>query len=570
MLLRALRNLLVLPFVPFLWLADRVRRPRGGWLLAKLSPRIVELPRPEPWWRRYVPRPSAVRPTSLETVRRLVHELERAPEVRGLVLELPPLASGWVALRALRELILRVRRAGKEVVVHLPSGGGNRELFVASAASRVLLGPSATLAPLGLAASRRHLKGLLERLGVGVEVYRRADFKTAAEGLSELTMSAPQREQVEALLATYESVLVEALSERPGLDAEKVAALFRVGLFSGQAAIDSGLVDGLVHEDELAERVTGEKDAALVAAPRWLALRRRRWLVPVLPRPYVAVVPVHGAISDGPGPGASKDAVVSALRVASEDRRALGVVLHVDSPGGSALASDVIAREVERLKEKKPVVACFTEVAASGGYYVSAGAHAIVADPLTVTGSIGVISARLVASGLLERLGVHTEVIRRAPHADLLLHPRAATGEERAMLDREIDAFYRTFVGVVARGRRRSEDEIEPLARGRVWSGRDAEGRGLVDRLGGVEAAEREVRARLGREDELERVVIWPRPLELPPPRAKTAAELEALLGGPLARALGLDAIGHELVLLLDPGEARTRVLAWSEVPRID
>jgi protease IV len=567
--LRLLRNLLFAPLFPLWWLSRLARRPRSPWIHVKLSPRVVELVRPQPWYARLIPRPDVVRPTSLEVLRKLAEEVERAPEVRGVVLEMPPLMSGWVACHALRELITKLRAAGKEVVVYLPSGGGNRELFVASAASQVLVSPTAPLAPLGLAASRRHLKGLLERFGVEVEVYRRADYKTAAEGVSSLTMSGPQREQVTALLGTYDAALTAALAERPGLDEEKVRALFAVGLLSGEAAVKSGLCDDLAYDDELAAKVTGDPDGELVRAPRWLGHRLQTFFLPVLRRPYIAVIPIHGAITDaGTGPGAAREPVVQAIRRVAADPRALGVVLHVDSPGGSALASDIIHREIGRLKGKKPVVACFGEVAASGGYYVSANADLIVADPLSITGSIGVISARLVATGLLSRLGVRTEVIRLAPHADLLGNPRAASEPERAMLDGQIEAFYRSFVGVVAEGRGRPVEEVEALARGRVWSGRDAEANRLVDRAGGVTTALDEVRHRIGSRAsglELTPRAVWPHAGDLPP---QDRDRRRALLS-----TLGLSVLGpvHDdveaLLGLVSLGE---HALAWAEVPTIE
>ena len=570
--LRLLRNLLLAPLFPLWWVARLWSRPKARWIRVKLSPRLVELVRPEPWYSRLVPRPNVVRPTSLGALRKLAEQVQKSPDVRGVLFEMPSLMAGWVACHALRELIVEMRASGKEVVVYLPSGGGNRELFVASAASRILASPSATMAPIGLAASRRQLKGLLERFGLEVEVYRRAEYKTAAEGVSSFAMSEPQREQTTALLATYERALIDALMERSDLDEPAVRALFDRGLVSGQAAIDCGLIDELAYDDEVAAKVTGDPDEELAAAHVWLTYHLRRFFVRVLRRPYVAIIPVHGAISDaGQGPGAAKDAVVSAIRRAARDPRALGVILHVDSPGGSALASDIIHREVMRLKDKKPVVACFGEVAASGGYYVSAGANSIVADPLTITGSIGVISARLVASGLLDRIGVRTEVIRLAPHADLISNPRAATEDERAMLDREVGNFYTSFVEVVANGRGRPVEEVEPLARGRVWSGKDAEGKGLIDRMGGLSIALDEVKARLGRRDvDLPLLPIWPKALDLPPQaREKRRAVLETLgitaLGTP-----ALAAVHEDLETLIELASSNERALVWADVPTIE
>jgi protease-4 len=244
-----------------------------------------------------------------------------------------------------------------------------------------------------------------------------------------------------------------------------------------------------------------------------------------------------------------------------------GVVLHVDSPGGSALASDLIHREVERLKERKPVVACFGDVAASGGYYVAAGADAVVAQPLTITGSIGVVSARLVIEPLMQRFGVSVDTIRKAPHADMLRRPGKLAAVEQAILEREIDSFYQTFVGVVAKGRGRPHGDIEPLARGRVWSGLDAKERGLIDRFGGLDTAIDEVKRRLegkiserGRKD-LDARVFRVRRWELPPAEPKLEEAAAAVLSE-------LEPTAGDLLRLTRGGE---RILCYAAgIPRID
>jgi protease-4 len=231
------------------------------------------------------------------------------------------------------------------------------------------------------------------------------------------------------------------------------------------------------------------------------------------------------------------------------------VVLHVDSPGGGALASDRIHHEVKRLAEVKPVVAYLSNVAASGGYYIAAGAHAIVAQRETVTGSIGVVTARVAVGPLLERLGVFTDVVKRGARADLFSPERRLDEGERAVLDRDLDSFYRTFLRVVAEGRNKPVEVIEPLAGGRVYSGADAHARGLVDRLGGFDAALDELRSRIGPDASgLEPSIVRPPrfappPPPLPPP---AAAAVDALGLGRLLEAA-------QLALDLD-GE---RVLAW-------
>ena len=263
---------------------------------------------------------------------------------------------------------------------------------------------------------------------------------------------------------------------------------------------------------------------------------------------------------------------IAALRQARRDKRVRGVLLHIDSPGGSATVSDSIHREVIRLKEKKPVVAWFGEIAASGGYYVGVAADAIVAQPATITGSIGVIAARLVAEDLLQGLGIRSQVIRLAPHADMLSPSRAPTDAERAILDREVDAFYRNFIALVAAGRGMTEAQVEEVAQGRVWSGRDAHRVGLVDRLGGFDVALAELQKRVG-EGELELERIEPRRIDIPPaepfhqplvdPRADPPlallAALEGLVQSPHNRALlELYAGGHRVLpLALDLPQIR-------------
>ncbi len=559
--------------------------PRERWVHVKLRSRLVEVDRPLHILARFVPGLAARRPTSLTGLRELTTKILGDANVEGVIWEIPSLHAGWGSAHAVRQLMTKLRDSGKHVVAWLPEGGGNRELFVASAAERILTSPHATIAPLGVAASSNYIKGLLDRFGVQVEVHRRAEFKTAAETAVADSMSDAQREQVGALLDTVDEALVAALASRPGLDEAKVRTLFDDAIISARAALQAGLIDGLCYEDGLPQALAGDgKKPKVVRASHYYKFHRARFFRPIGPRPFIAIVPIHGAITSGAGgpaiggPPASQDAVIAAIRAVGRDPRAMGVVLHIESPGGSALASDLIHREVELLREKKPVVACFGEVAASGGYYVAAPAHVIVAQPLAITGSIGVVSARLVLRDLLEGMGVHTEVIRRAPHADLMGNPRPMDADEHAILEREIDNFYRTFVSIVAKGRGRSEEEVEPLARGRVWSGRDAQSRGLVDKLGGLDVAIDEVRARItflpaALRTMIEPRVMWPRDGDAPPiPLAMASAFGAAGSLGAIASRLGvasqLEPAVTELLSLL---QGPDRILFYATgLPRID
>ena len=245
-----LGNLLRLPFYPLWLFAHRLRRPKGSWVLVRLRPRIVELPRPLEPWLRFWPPAARRLPTALSFLRDLFKEVVKDDRIEGVALVMPPLQVGWGRARALRELLTTLRASGIKLAVYLPVGGGNKEAYVASAADRVLLPPEAALMTLGLAAESRYLKPLLERLGLEVETFARKEYKTAAETLSRDRMSEPQREQLTALLAEFDEELRGALAQRERIDEGGVEAIFEQGFHRGEEAVRSGLCDALAYELE--------------------------------------------------------------------------------------------------------------------------------------------------------------------------------------------------------------------------------------------------------------------------------------------------------------------------------
>ena len=524
-LYRTIRNLLCFPLLPLWAIARWFGRPKAPWVVVRLKPRLVEARQPLPWLRRFIQADSLGRTSSLAAVRRLADCVIRDPNVEGVAFVLPPLQAGWSVCAGLREQILRLRDAGKKTTVLLPRGAGHRELYVASAADRLYVSPQSTITLLGLSAQSHYVKPMLDKLGVEVEPFARKEYKTAAERVSREAMSEPQREQVQTILDGHTAALLDALSQRLGTSPTEVQALFETGVFRGQDAVDAKLVDGLAYEDELPDRLDVDRKKGTIEGAPYLRFKEAKLFLPLRRPRYIAVVPIKGAISESGALQGRRASIVAALRQARKDRRALGVLLWVDSPGGSAEASDLIHREVVRVKEKKPVVAYFGEVAASGGYYVAAHANAIVAQPLGLTGSIGVVSARLLASQLLDRLGVRTEVLRTGPHADFYSPHRPLSDDERAIMNRELDAFYDSFVALVADGRGRAVEEIEPLARGRVWLGVDAHRLGLVDELGGMDAAVDRLRDSIEAPERvrarLRPMVVSTYRLEVPPPAAQ-------------------------------------------------
>ncbi len=561
-----LRNLLVLPFVPLLWLLRFLTRPRAAWLRVRLRSDLVELERPRSRVLSALQFRGQPKRTSVWELRRFAQQVQCDPAVTGIVVEVPLLHAGWATISGVRDVLTQLVAAGKQVVVWLPQGGGNRELHLSTAASRVLVTPQASFGPLGLAAGVRYYKSMLDKIGVELEVEARREFKTVAEPATRTEMSEAQREQLGALLNTIDGALRAGLASRPGMDEDRVAAVFEATFLRGQAAVDAGIADGLAYDDQLAEEVSGEKgaDAVLGSGSEYFGWHEARFFVPLRRPKYVAVVQIHGPIvTTAPNNllaqqrrTAATETVVGALRRAGKDQRAVGVLLHVDSPGGSALASDLIHQEVAALRRSKPVVAWFGEVAASGGYYVAACADRIIGPALGITGSIGVVMAKVVLQNLYEKLGIRVETLRLGPHADILSGARKLTEAERDILAREADGFYDAFVDVVAAGRGKESDVIEPLARGRVWSVRDAVEHGLVDALGGFDRAVAEVlnRAEVPQAEQasLQPRVVMPPKERLAPPAPEV---IDALIGGPFAELGGLAlALGDERALYYATG----------------
>jgi protease-4 len=422
--------------------------------------------------------------------------------VTGLLVELRGLQGGSATAWALRDALLAWKAAGKRVVVCLPRGAGARQLIAASAADRIVAAPGSEVAPMGFVVEAPYVKGVLDRLGVEADVMAQGRYKTAGEFMVAEGMSEPQREQVGRLLDVAWEHLIEALSRGRSVTPEEAKRWVDEGPWLASEAKERGLIDDVMYAEDLLRELGSEgEEARTQSVARYVRLHRP--LFRPLRRPRrIAVVEVRGAIvSDQPTewlPMAVESHVCGALRAAREAPWVRGVIVFVDSRGGSASASERMLHEVRRLAKDKPVIACLGDTAASGGYMVAVGTHAIVSQPTTVTGSIGVVSARVVASKLLERVGIRVETIKRGAHADMMSATRALDAGERASLDRVMGTIYRGFVQAVATGRGREPEQIEPLASGRVWSGKDALERGLVDHLGGFESALEEVRKRIG------------------------------------------------------------------------
>ncbi len=495
-LLAALWGFLALPY-------RRLRRrracPKGAWVRLELGPELVEAPptRARFWARR-------AGGTSLHRVRQLVDAMLDDPAPAGLVVQARGLRAPAAYRQGLREELARLRAAGRRVVLWLPEGGSAAELSLAGGASQIFVGAKTTLGPLGLRAGSLYVRRALDRLGVRPEVLARGSFKTAFENLVRDDMSAAQREQLGRLLDVFYEDILASIATGRSVPPEQARAWLDLGTLRAEEAARIGLADAALYDDELPERLGDgpEHPARFAAAGPYLARRLAARAPSLRARPRVVVLEARGAIVDRAppfgAPACDAERVTALARALERDRRVAAVVLHVDSPGGSALASDRMHRALVKLAAKKPLVACLGGVAASGGYYLAAAAHHIVARPATVTGSIGVVAARPLLGPLLARLGAAPRYVVRGRRAEMLDPLHSLTEDEHARYEADLESTYLDFLGAVAAGRGLTIDEVRPLAGGRVWAGVDARERGLVDQLGGLADALDVACAKLG------------------------------------------------------------------------
>ncbi|HLU72770.1 MAG TPA: signal peptide peptidase SppA [Nonomuraea sp.] len=491
----------------------------------------------------------------------------RDPRVKALIVKIGGNPIGLATVQELRQAVVQFRASGKQAVAFAETfgefGAGTVPYFLASAFERIYLQPSGDVGLTGVVVEQRFLKNALDKLGVVFEGAQRHEYKTAANTFTQDHMTEPHRESVARIVESVTEQLVAGIAEGRRLDPAKVRELIDRGPFIGAEALEAGLVDALAYRDEVygeVKRAAGE-DAHLQYVSRY----HRAAAVRKLPHPTadgIALVHGSGAIRTGRsgrgplgGGGAmGSDTISAALRAARRDEHVKAVVFRVDSPGGSYVASDTVWREVVLTRKVKPVIVSMGDVAASGGYFVSMAADVIMAQPGTLTGSIGVFGGKPVLSELLEKIGVNTEQVAEGANAGMFSTSRGFSAEQWARIDAWLDRIYDDFVGKVAQGRGLTRERAHELARGRVWTGADAREGGLVDELGGLEDALQLARKRAGLAQDAP-VRVYPKlnPLErLRGPessedKAAALARMRLDAWGPLARLsaeLGLPAAG--------------------------
>ncbi len=508
----------------------------GSVLLVELGGRYLEGPAP-PLLSRLVSEPA--RP--LASVLSSLAMAERDQRLAAVVFRIRDLDIGFAKAQELHQALLRLRERGRRPIAYLEVEsftGANLEYYVASAAEELYLAPGTDSPLLGLAAETLLFGGLLERLGVEVEVARIGRYKSAAEVFSRKEMSDAFREVTESLLDSFEGQLVSGIAAARGLGPDAVREAIDAAPVGAQGLLARKLADGERFLDEILDELGRERvvKEAVYAAQDPSA-------VGFEPVARVALVYGSGPVVTGSGRGRpggdpvlAADTVAEALRTAAEDEDFDAILFRIDSPGGSALASDRVWRAVARAREAKPVVASFSDVAASGGYYVACGANAIVAEPTTLTGSIGVFVLRPVIAGLLDRLDIGYETFTRGRFAGLATSTRPLDEESSRRLAAQVAEVYATFVDRVAEGRGLDAAAVDRAGQGRVYTGEQALARGLVDELGGLRAAVGRIRTELGLAEDAD-VALFPHP---PPPTL--AEQIRQALSGVAVAGAGLPA----------------------------
>lgn len=506
------------------------------------------------------------------TLREVVETIDRAARddrVRVLLAYIGFDSGGLGTIQELRDAVLRFRAAGgadgRRAIAFADTygelGAGNASYYLASAFDEVIVQPGGEVGLVGLHRDVNFVKRALDKAGVDVFVEGRYEYKTAANQLVETGFTPPHREALERVMTSQWEQIVDGVASARGLTPEDVQAAADAGPLSAADAVAAGLVDAAAYRDEAVERA---KSAAGGGAElRWLA-RYRRFAMRGggRGRPTVAVITGAGAITRSkvpfnplsPSSSIAGDRVASVIRKAAADKRVKAILLRVNSPGGSAVGSETMWREVVRaVADGKPVVASMGDVAGSGGYYMSVGASRIVAHPGTVTGSIGVIAQKPVLARAKDKIGIDVETLSTGKHAGLQSFNHEFDPSEAAVFSAWLDRIYDDFTSKVAAGRRMTREAVHEVARGRIWSGADARERGLVDDLGGYDVALRHVRelAGLGADEPL-RVIDYPKTSKLgalrssagrnsEDPKGVLAAVRSALVPiAPVLRALGL------------------------------
>jgi protease IV len=464
----------------------------------------------------------------VKTVHGFIESLRKArrdPRIRTVLLMPSTLSLPfWGKVQELRDAIVDFRKSGKSVVAFLEYGG-DREYYLASAADRVYLLPTSPLDLTGVASYEIFLRGTLDKIGAYPDYVHIGEYKTAVNQLTENGFTPAHREMTESLNRDMYEQLVRGIAESRKKSEQEVRALIDQGPFVPEEALRLGLVDDLAYEDQLDDRVPElreeSRDVRRIEESDYQ--RVRPGSVGIQTRSRIAVLYAVGTIVSGKsafdpvnGSVVGSETLVEQIRSVRDDDSIKAIVLRIDSPGGSSIASDVIWRELMITRDQKParpLIASMSDLAASGGYYIAMPSQVIVAHPATLTGSIGIYSGKFALRGTMEKIGVNTETVKSGKNADIYSPFDRFSPDQRERVQEYMQGFYDNFVEKAAESRKMTPEQIDAVAQGRVWTGLQAREHGLVDELGGLSAAVAiaKQRARIDADEDVELVVYPPR-----------------------------------------------------------
>jgi len=483
-------TLVIVAFIVLVWAASRptaLKIPTNGVLVINASGEIEEQRAPDIF--------SALNGTTPLVLHDYLDAMDTAAtdsHVTGLVVRIGPLETGWGKLEEIRTHLLSFRTSGKPSICYLGYDGiQNPEYYLASACQQIWLVPTAPVSIRGMMAEALFLRGTLDKLKIVPEFYHIAEYKTAGNTFTEKKFTPAHREEVEGLLRSVYNQYLDDASNGRGMERAQFEALLNRGPFASSDAVTNKIVDRLAYWDQVQDYFKSRDG-------KWspITLNRYRSSVKNEGSWRIAVVHASGLIISGesgstPGGGSvmGGDSVAADIRAARQDSGVKAIVLRIDSGGGSVVGSEVIRREVELANAVKPVVVSMSDVAASGGYWIAAPARKIVADRNTITGSIGVLIGKMNVSGLYNLLGMSTDSVATSDNASLFSAQQNFTPAQREYIQKSLDQTYADFTKGVATGRKMTVEAVDKVGKGRVWSGSQAKGLGLVDELGGLDRA---------------------------------------------------------------------------------
>ena len=465
-----------------------------------------------------------LRGVRVPTVRSIVDNLRKAKvdsRVRGVILKPTAFSSPfWGKVQEIRDAVIDFRKSGKPVYAYLEYGG-DREYYLATAADKIFLMPSAPLDLTGVATYELFLRGTLDKIGAYPDLHHIGEYKTAVNTFTQKAYTKTHKEMDESLTRDLYDQIVRGIADGRKKSEAEIRAKFDEGPFLPEDALNGGLIDDVAYEDQVDDKLRGGERRTRLDGDDYgrvslhsLGLNRG---------PRIAVVYANGTITSGksgydPVNGAvvGSDTLIEHIRQARKDPLVRAIVLRVDSPGGSASASDAVWRELMITKQERadrPLVVSMSDLAASGGYYIAMPAHVIVAEPSTLTGSIGIFGGKVVTGGVYEKLGANIQSTSAGRHAEINSPARPYNAEELQKLQEQLQAFYDQFVEKVAAARHTTPEKIDAIAQGRVWTGQQARENSLVDELGGLDKAVAiaKQRAKIAADADVE-IQIYPAP----------------------------------------------------------